>query len=240
MSSALLNEVLPRLTHTAAKGRLPLVVFDLDSTLFCTGARNLAILNEFVSSLSTPPRGLRELVSTLGPADMGWNVNDALRKRGVDDTALHAELKRFWSERFFTDAMVLHDEPLPGAAAFARACQAHGAMLYYLTGRHVGGMEHGTAASLLRHGFPLLDGRSVLHLKPSFTLADRRFKEEALAAIHALRGEVVATFENEPGNANLFLKHFPDAQHFLLETVHSPDAEAPDARLVRLSDFRHA
>lgn len=240
MTAALLGEVLPLVAKSAASGRLPVVVFDLDSTLFCTGARNLAILGEFVRGPGAHHPGLAELVASLGNADMGWNVNDALRKRGIDSATLHAELKHFWNERFFTDAMVLHDEPLPGAAEFARACRAHGAMLYYLTGRHVGGMEQGTAASLLRHGFPFLDGKSILHLKPSFTLADRLFKEEALAAIRALRGEVVATFENEPGNANLFLRSFPAARHFLLETVHSPDAEAPDARLVRLPDFRHA
>jgi hypothetical protein len=52
-----------------------------------------------------------------------------------------------------------------------------------------------------------------------------------------LRGEVVATFENEPGNANLLLEAFPDARHFLLDTVHSPEAEAPDSALIVIEDF---
>ena len=52
-----------------------------------------------------------------------------------------------------------------------------------------------------------------------------------------LCGAVVATFENEPGNANLFLDAFPDALHFLLLTEHSPEAEAPRPELIQTDDF---
>ena len=110
-------------------------------------------------------------------------------------------------------------------------------MLYYLTGRHVDGMHLGTAKSLVDHGFPLYRGRTVLHLKPSFHMKDHDFKEMALADIRSLAGPVVATFENEPGNANLFLASFPDAAHFLVSEVHSPSAPPPSPLLVKLADF---
>lgn len=232
-----LRAVLERIDREVRRERLPMVVFDLDSTLFSTGPRNLRILREFVAGAVGGDARLEALVAGLGAEDMGWNVNEALRGRGVEDPALLAALKTFWAERFFTDDYCAGDEPVPGAAAWVTRCHQRGALVYYLTGRHVGGMEHGTVRALREHGFPFWRGRCVLHLKPSFEMADRAFKDEALDDIRSYRSPVVATFENEPGNANLFARAFPDALHFLLETIHSPEAEAPLASLVRLRDF---
>ena len=41
----------------------------------------------------------------------------------------------------------------------------------------------------------------------------------------------------EPGNANMFLRAFPDAIHVLLETIHSPGAEEGSEHLLRTPDF---
>jgi beta-phosphoglucomutase-like phosphatase (HAD superfamily) len=235
MGSTRLREVLARIEQVQGSGRLPVAVFDLDSTLFSTGPRNWAILQEFMKA---PGReGLARQTAALKPEDIGWNIHECLRKRGIGDTALWSELRRFWSDRFFTDAYVMHDRALPGAAAFVTACHSRGALIYYLTGRHVGGMEVGTVATLRSEGFPFWRGRCVLHLKPSFEMADTAFKDDAVADVRSYRGEVVASFENEPGNANMFLRAFPEALHFLLETVHSPNAEVGDPALIRSADF---
>ena len=68
-------------------------------------------------------------------------------------------------------------------------------------------------------------------------MSDTGFKDDATADLRSYRGEVVASFENEPGNANMFLRAFPEALHFLLLTVHSPGAEEPDPALIRSTDF---
>ena len=181
--------------------------------------------------------GLADIVKRMSVGDMGWNVHEDLRRFGVEDEQLLAQLKRFWFERFFTDEYLLHDEPVPGAPAFVEACHERGALIYYLTGRHVGGMEIGSVQALVAQGFPFWRGRCVLHLKPSFEMNDRAFKDDALADIRSYKGRVVASFENEPGNANMFLEAFPDALHFLLATVHSPEAESPSSRLIPSDDF---
>lgn len=235
MGSARLHEVLERIDRSVAAGRLPVAVFDLDSTLFSTGPRNWTILQEFVADSGRA--AIASAVASLRPEDIGWNVHECLEQRGIGDPTLWRELRRFWAERFFTDAYLLHDRALPGAAAFVTACHTRGALIYYLTGRHVGGMEVGTVGALRNEGFPFWRGRCVLHLKPSFEMADKAFKDDAIADIRSYRGEVVATFENEPGNANMFLRAFPQALHFLLLTVHSPGAEAPDPRLIHSADF---
>ena len=237
MSQTRITEVFPRIDAELARGRLPVVVFDLDSTLFSTSPRNWRILEEFVKEQGAH-QGLVEAFGRMRPHDMGWNVHEDLRRFGVRDEQLLESLKRFWFARFFTDEYVLVDDVLPGAVEFAHACHDRGALLYYLTGRHVGGMEQGTARALTSKGFPFWRGRCVLHLKPSFAMNDRAFKDDALADIRSYRGEVVATFENDPSNANMFLKAFPEALHYLLLTVHPPEAEKPSEQLIRLDDFR--
>jgi hypothetical protein len=98
-------------------------------------------------------------------------------------------------------------------------------------------MGAGTVKALTDHGYPMWRGRCTLHLKPSFELDDKVFKDAALKDIRSNQGEVVATFENEPGNANLFYDAFPGGLHFLLETIHSTKAEVPYEQLLRSEDF---
>jgi hypothetical protein len=237
MGSKALRTVLASVENAAKRGRLPICVFDLDSTLFSTAPRNLAILQEFIEEHSGAHPHLSDIGKRIGLDDMGWNVYQDLRRFGVEDARLLDRLKEFWFERFFTDEYVLHDKPVRGAAEFVLACHARGALIYYLTGRHVGGMEIGTVRSLRAQGFPFWRGRCVLHLKPSFEMNDAAFKDDAVADIRSYNGEVVATFENEPGNANMFMRAFPEAMHVLLTTIHSPEAEKPSAKLVLTEDF---
>jgi len=237
MGAPKLREVLTRIETSVKNGRLPICVFDLDSTLFSTAPRNYAILQEFIENHRHDHPHLSDIAERIGLDDMGWNVHQDLARFGVGDAHLLEQLKSFWFDRFFTNEYLSHDVAVPGAAEYVLACHARGALIYYLTGRHVGGMEIGTVQSLRSKGFPFWRGRCVLHLKPSFEMNDRAFKDDALSDIRSYQGEVVATFENEPGNANMFLRAFPSAVHVLLMTIHSPEAEAPARELVKTDDF---
>jgi len=237
MGHTQLAEVLQRIDAVIADGRLPVVVFDLDSTLFSTEPRNMRIISEFVAEHGAEFPGLDELVSGLQLSDMGWGVTEPFTDRGFDPPGFKKALSRFWGKRFFTSDYVISDHPTPGSVEFARQCHERGAMLYYLTGRHVSDMGAGTVKALTDHGYPLWRGRCTLHLKPSFELDDKVFKDAALRDIRSNQGEVVATFENEPGNANLFYDAFPGGLHFLLETIHSTNAEVPYEQLLRSDDF---
>lgn len=229
-----LNRVLARIRERAPSGR-PVAVFDLDSTLFSTQKRNLAILREWAAG--DAPEGARLIVARLTDQDMGWNVMDDLRRHGFSHEPTLKELRRFWFERFFKDEYLLHDEPLPGAPEFVRDCHAAGGTVVYLTGRDEPGMGRGTRLSLERHGFPLGDERVALRLKPTFDEPDLAFKERVIEELKIL-GEVVAAFENEPANANLFCDAFPEADVIFLETVHSPNPPPLRERIVRVKDFR--
>ncbi len=232
-----LNEVLERIEATVADGELPVVVFDLDSTLFSTEPRNLRIINEFVEAHGEDFTGLGELVAELKLSDMGWGVAEPFLERGFNPPGFKKALSRFWGKRFFTSEYVVFDQPTAGSVEFVRLCHERGALVYYLTGRHVSDMGAGTVKALTQHGYPLWRGRCSLHLKPNFEMADKPFKDEAIRDIRSNQGRVVATFENEPGNANLFYDAFPGALHFLLETIHSTEAEVPYEALLRGEDF---
>lgn len=233
MGPSALQTLIDEVASSPAKP--PIVVFDLDSTLFSTAARNLRILHEFAAAFGDQHSGLIEAASRLSLADMGWNVAEPLRRAGFEP---NKSLIDFWKDRFFTDEYCALDEPAPGAVAFVNAIFEAGALVYYLTGRHQHGMELGTVKGLMAHGFPTLSGRAVVHLKPDFTTPDKDFKDEAIRRIHDLGGRVYATFENEPGNANLFARTFPGAMHFWIQTIHSPEAENPRDDLIRFTDFR--
>ncbi len=225
---SILQRILDRVARTGG-----LAVFDLDSTLFSTQERNFAILSEFIERDGIPPH-LKAAARRLTTADMGWNIMDDLSRNGFDDAAHLKELRHFWFERFFRSEYLRHDRPLSGAIEFVCAMRAAGAQIVYLTGRDERNMGEGTRASLFTHGFPL-DG-CQLRLKPRFEDEDLAFKRSELASLRKL-APVIAAFENEPANANLFCQEFPDADVVFLETVHSPDAPALLPRIVRIKDF---
>jgi hypothetical protein len=232
-----LREVFALIDSAVAEAVLPVVVFDLDSTLFSTEPRNYRIISEFAAEHGAEYPGLQEMADSMQLADMGWGVLDPFAARGFDPPGFKKAISRYWGKRFFTNDYVISDQPTPGAVGFAQECHRRGALLYYLTGRHVGDMGAGTIQALTEHDFPFWRGRCSLQLKPSFEMADKPFKEAALADIRSNQGRVVATFENEPGNANLFMDAFPGALHFLLETTHSTRAEVPYPELLRSKDF---
>jgi phosphoglycolate phosphatase-like HAD superfamily hydrolase len=235
MSVEVLQGVITRVAEVARGGRLPVVVLDLDSTVFDTGPRHLRILRDFAGQRGHD--GLERIANALSPADFGWGIDEPVRELGISDEALLADLLDFWNDRFFTSQYCAIDEPAPGAVTFARAIVEKGGLVYYLTGRPADAMHDGTLLALRRAGFPALRGRSVLHMKPSPHLADHRFKQAAIAEIHSLHGVVVCTAENEPAHANMLRQAFPEAVHLLYRDVHSPGAPQPDPALVRIADF---
>jgi len=240
MTSNPLNDVLSMISSVTNDGEIPIVVFDLDSTLLRSGHRHLAILRDFVGATAVRSGAswdqLRELVPTLSPADFGYNISDPLIRAGINDKSQRHDLGRFWSKRYFTSAFCLHDEPAPGAVTYAQAVHDAGALVWYLTGRPHASMLEGTTENLGRHGFPLGGPRTRLELRPARFSGDKGFKVVAAEAITKV-GPVVAQFENEPANANAMLPIFPDALHFIVGHVHSSAPDRPHPSLIPIDDF---
>ena len=132
---------------------------------------------------------------------------------------------------------MVFDHTNPGAVDYVRRIHEAGALVYYLTGRHVHGMSVGTIQALTQAPFPYWRGRAILHLKPTFSMDDAEYKENAIADIQSHHGEVVATFDNEPANCNIFQRAFPEAMNFFVNTEHSPNAEPLHPELLHTDDF---
>ncbi len=217
-------ETLRTLKSRPAGARRPIAVYDLDSTLFCTGPRNLAIARAFAEYRHQ----LRPFVDRLEEHRMGWNVMADLEALGFADKAILEELRHFWRATFFTDHFVKMDSVYPGAVELVKTVQNSGCLTYYLTGRDDPGMRQGTLEALSAAGFPLPCENVILRLKPTWEEEDLAFKTQVFEELHAL-GEVVLAFENEPANANRFHHAFPGATVVLHATIHAPNPEPLDA-----------
>lgn len=217
-------------------GRAPVVVFDLDGTLFDNGPRTWQILLDFAEHEGH--RELRRALDNLPRHGLPYLLRDTLARCGIHDEALTERARRFWMERFFTDDFQRYDEPIPGSVRYVRALFEAGATIVYLSGRDSPNMLVGCAASLRRNEFPIGIPRTALVLKHAFEDDDLTFKRESLAFIEQL-GEVAGTFDNEPANCNLFAERWPNALHFLLETNHAPNPPALVPAVTRTVDLSH-
>lgn len=218
-------------------GRSPVVVFDLDGTLFDNGPRTWQILVELAETEGHA--ALRRALDQMPRRDLPYLLRDTLRKAGLhEDPALLERAGAFWKARFFTDEYQRFDEPLAGALKYAGALYEAGATIAYLSGRDAPNMLVGCAAALRRHGFPVGLPRTAIVLKHKFEDLDLDFKREALGFVDEL-GVVVGTFDNEPANCNLFAERWPQALHFFVETAHAPNPPPLHALVGRVPDLVH-
>jgi hypothetical protein len=219
------------------KGGAPsVVVLDLDGTLFDNRPRTCAILHELAAEWDSPHPELAGRLRGAQPLELAYHVSDSLELLGVTKQDLVKEAFAFWRARFFADAHLHNDVEVPGAAAFARDCHDRGATLVYLTGRDLPMMGIGTFASLRDRGFPIGVAGTELVLKPTFEMPDSEFKRYEAPRV-ARVGTVIASFDNEPENCNLFAAQYPDADSVLVDTQHLDGAPPLDPRVSVIGDF---
>lgn len=232
--SALLERILGRCAHT--EGRPPVVVFDLDGTLMDNRPRTAAILRELARDWEAREPELAKRLVAADPEQIPYHFKDTLEVLGVTREDLVAEAFEFWKARFFADPHITHDVEVKGAIRFAKACYDAGASIVYLTGRDLPLMGLGTFGSLRRHGFPIGVCGTELVLKPEAKMLDfefKRFEAPKLARV----GNVVASFDNEPENCNVFLQQFPDAESVLVDTQHAGGAPPLMPGVKVIADF---
>jgi hypothetical protein len=212
------------------------VVFDLDGTLLDNRPRVSRIFQELGEAWSVAHPREAEALRRATAAGVAYGVVENLHRLGVTDPALVELAAEFWKERFFIDPYMKYDVEMPGASAFVRACYEAGGDIVYLTGRDLPNMALGTFASLRDLGFPIGVVGTSLVTKPTFEMPDTVFKH-GVAPKLARNSKLVASFDNEPANVNLFLEHHPGAAAVLLDSQHAPDPPALDERAVVVDSF---
>jgi hypothetical protein len=220
----------------------PLVLLDLDSTLYEVGPRTYHILKEWAETPESHAAELfRAAILKAEPWHVGYSVKETLRALGLPAEAPeHREtveaLKSYWSERFFASAYLKYDRAYPGAAAFTRRLYELGAEIVYLTGRDEPGMGAGTREGLLRDGFPWEVDRTHLLMKAALHLPDLDHKVQAAHYVRE-HGTLVASFENEPPNLVALRDLFPEAMHVFVDTICSDHPAPPAQGLYRIKSF---
>jgi hypothetical protein len=235
--------VIARTQEVLKKGKLPIVVFDLDSTLFDVSKRSYEILREW---LGHPEHAAfsetHTVMQDLKPAEMRYSLEDVWSSRKIphekEPYSQHLKhAKSYWRKRFFSNDYVKHDEPTRGAVNFVRALHEMGAKVVYLTGRDVPLMAFGTFDQLKQHGLPVEMERTRLILKPKRHLDDLEFKSQAAKTISEW-GEVIASFENEPKNLIAMATAFgPNVMNIFIQTVSSDHPAPAGKNIYRIEKF---
>ncbi len=219
-----------------AAGRDPLVVLDLDGTLYDSRLRTWRILLELGHLRARSRPDLLAALRRLGSGAVRYRVSDTLAAVGITDPELVRAAEDFWGGRFFTDEYVLYDLPTPGAVDCVRALAAAGAVACYLTGRDAPNMLVGTVRALQRDGFPVGTVGSRLVLKADPLDDDVAYKASVTAPL-AAAGTVIGAFDNEPALCNRFHAAFPEAIVVHLATAYSPDAPPLQPGIASVPDF---
>lgn len=194
------------------------LLFDLDSTLFDNSPRVYRIIRDFIKEHGADyPEDIGKLTA-IKREDIIWGIKENLKKAEIFSEKITDHVINYWFERFFSNEYII-DVPLQGACQFVKDAQDAGLRIVYLTGRFET-MREGTARNLREHSFPLDDDQKNLILKPDRKIPDHVFKHQVMEDVKNL-GNMLAGFENEPVNANIFQEHFPDSMVFFLETNHS-------------------
>ncbi len=229
-----LATILSQDRQLAASHQHPIVIFDLDDTLFCTAYRNLEILKEWGATAAGAPYLAQ--IDALTPADVSYDITGALTQMGMS-ASQESAVQRFWTTRFFSGAYVGYDHPEPGAAAYVQAVATSGAEVVYMTGRSAA-MESGTQQALVADGFPWdpADGATELILKSTRGQSDAQFKGAQTQTLEQ-NGTIVGCFDNEPANVNMFQQVAPQATVVFLNTVHSPNAPEVNSGIAQIDSF---
>lgn len=232
-----LVDVVRNVKAAAKKGQHPVVVFDLDDTLFNARSRTFKILKDHVKQdiiRQKFPEETRK-IENMKQDVVAYQMKDTLKTVGIQSEEFTKGVNQFWSDKFFSNEYCAMDQVIAGAPEYVNKIHAAGGTVVYLTGRDKPRMEDCTIKSLRITGFPL-GKRAKLVLKPHKDMPDLQFKEEAFATVNR-DGLVVGGFENEPANLNAMETAFPTAALVFLDTAHSGKPVEPSPKSAWVADY---
>ena len=204
-------------------GRPPLVVIDLDLTVFDNRERTRAILRDYLLASDLSPRTRAAALERLESHKIIYSIQENMEAIGVSNDMFRATGLDFWMERFFSDRYCIYDTPYAGAPEACQRLRKEDASLVYLTGRYADTQAVGTVQSLRHYGFPIAELGAQLIMKTSRQESDMAYKRRVSEELLQM-GTPVAAVDNEPGHCNTMKGLFPQAQVALFDSFHSPKA----------------
>ncbi|MBD3168671.1 MAG: hypothetical protein GF307_04255 [candidate division Zixibacteria bacterium] len=232
----LFDDIIEKAEEVKSKSRRPVAVFDLDGTLFVYTPRVKQVLLDALDGKEDQFPGIKTLIENIPHTSYEYLVVDTLKKYDISMPGLEDHLLTFWERWFFDNKYIKHDYPLPGAVEFVNKLSENGIFIVYLTGRDWPRMGKGTEESLIKSGFPMDKNNSKLIMKPRFEDDNWAHKNRSINEINVL-GDVVAAFDNEPGEANILADNFPSAVVVMVHNIHSPGAPPLRESLRHIENF---
>jgi hypothetical protein len=227
------SEIYNKIKHLALIEKSnPLIIFDLDSTLFDVAPR----LEKVLIDIALEPV-MKEKFPTVVPhfkniktERRDWGFVEVLHRAGVehDNLDLFKTVRGLWIEKFFSNEYIHFDVPYQGSVDFVRKIEKLDIPIVYLTGRDVKRMERGSREVLLKWDFPLDDKMSRLVLKPERSMDDALFKRDWIHDHMINSNSPVFLFENEPVNINLIAKELPQVELVFFDSTHSRKETPPE------------
>lgn len=232
-----MSEIVDEILAESAEQRRPLVIFDLDSTLFNVSLRTQAIVETFARDPEMQMRFPNEVrfLSNFQILARDWGLKQALERAGFKSSEEFGKtIRDFWRSRFFSSEYLHHDRPYEGSREGVDRLHRAGADILYLTGRDEKNMKSGTVESLKYWGFPLKfkDNRTAnLIMKPiKGSIDDEVFKENEMQKLVEQYSDPhhdIWFFENEPVIIERVRKTTPSVRVIWVDTTHSGRAGAP-------------
>jgi hypothetical protein len=203
----------------AQAGTNPIVLFDLDDTLFDTRYRRLLIIRDFITQpeiAAAYPAEVEKIVPYSGNLEIAeQSLDDAMKALGVENKEFISLLKQFNRPRIMSNEYLKGDIPLAGAVEYVNSVMWHGGVIVYVTARP-GYLRSGSEYALAANGFPINVSGVALYTNDN-SENPVVYKARVLNEV-GLVGKVVGGFENEPENINLFKEIFPEGYMFFLDT----------------------
>ena len=227
------NEIYNKIKHLALVEKTnPLIIFDLDSTLFDVAPR----LEKVLTDIALEPVMTEKFPSVvphfknIKTERRDWGFVEVLQRAGVehDNLDLFKTVRGLWIEKFFSNEYIHYDVPYQGSVDFVRKIEKLDIPIVYLTGRDVKRMERGSREVLMKWDFPLDDKMSRLILKPERSMDDALFKRDWIHDHMINSQSPVFLFENEPVNINLIAKELPQVELVFFDSTHSRKETPPE------------
>ncbi len=229
-----IEQSLSRVESLKIEGRQPVVVFDLDATLFDNAPRNRQILLEYAEK--NKDDDLLRILLRAQHTRWPYSITEVLTWLGYHGAEHIDSIQKFWFERFFTNTYQQYDIASPRAVRMVKQYYDAGCTVVYMSGRDAPGMLHGCVQSLFQNGFPIGLPRTQLTLKPAFEMSDADFKSESITFIDTL-GEVILSIDNETHNCNIFKSAWGDADIVWMDTHTSPNSPPLNDGILSVSCF---
>lgn len=232
-----LGRVCDALNSEKRAGRCPVVVFNIDGTIFDNRPRSQAILRDFIRENPEETADIADSIIGLQKDSMEYYVVDSFKKAGVENLFIVEAALRFWADRFFSDAYVNKDLPFDGAVDFINELHDSGALIVYFSGRDQGTMLSGTIRALRDAGFPVGTARTMTVFKANPEEPSQDYKRRVMGEITTI-GRVIAAFDNDPRTVNTMRRQWPTARIFFVKSQSEPQSTVLESEIEVIESYQ--